>query len=756
MNEKIIKKRITRMIIWVLILTIALGSSVFIIFNTLKKVQTDVNSTKITKRMEEYQKSLERQFESDFQILNTVTPFLGELSQYGTEQWLENLEKANKNNQFIKMAYYTSDKKGVEVDISKEGSQEVDWNSLEQPLQHIIEQAFHENRAISEVYQDEESKEERIGYAVPIYKNRVVVGVLVGINDMNVYENLLQKEKNTVGDFDVYMFDQHGNMLIYPAVENKEEIQYSKLADEEKQKIEAFVAKEKIGSINIKIHNKTYPVYLQAVGVNGWYILYIDSGLEESSSIKTLSIVTGVVVISTLVLYLVFIFLGYRVFLGSIRSLIQVAYYDRLTGSYNIDKFYQEVKELLEKDDNYSLAIINIRRFRHMNDVLGMKKADEILCQVKRILESSIKEKEIFCRHNADLFYILLRESEKEVIKQRMIEIQNNISEISNHIDKNYKITTCVGISVQRKEEYGEKWMAELIHQAEFALKQVDFAHNNQLIFYSNKMYQIDYEQGIIENDMETSLKNGEFRLFLQPKITLKDGTIMGAESLVRWIREDGSMIYPDIFIPAFEKNGFCIELDLYMVEQTCKKLREWMDQGYEPIQLSVNQSKLLFYQSDYIEKLCAIREKYKIPDNFITLEILEGLAADNVDELNQIIKELKEKGFQISMDDFGAGYSSLNVLGSLDIDELKLDRQFLMPTSFMEKENQRAVMKHIVQLAKELSIRIVVEGVETKEDKDFIKSIGCDIGQGYYYSRPIPVEEFEQQFVKKEVVFEV
>ena len=238
--------------------------------------------------------------------------------------------------------------------------------------------------------------------------------------------------------------------------------------------------------------------------------------------------------------------------------------------------------------------------------------------------------------------------------------------------------------------------------------------------------------------------------MFLQPKINLKTGKLGGAEALVRWLKKDGDMIYPNQFIPLFESNGFCARLDMYMVEQVCRRIRKWIDEGIEPIPISVNQSKLLFYEEDYVESLCRLIEKYRIPARLITLEILEGLAIGNVEELNNRISSLQEKGFRISMDDFGSGYSSFNTLGKLKIDELKLDRVFLIEITNEKENRQRIIMEQVVDLTKRLKISTVVEGVETRENEVLIQSFGCDYGQGYYYSRPVSADEFEEKFLKK------
>lgn len=209
-------------------------------------------------------------------------------------------------------------------------------------------------------------------------------------------------------------------------------------------------------------------------------------------------------------------------------------------------------------------------------------------------------------------------------------------------------------------------------------------------------------------------------------------------------------MIYPGQFIPVFESNGFCAELDMYMVEKVCAQIRSWIDQGKKPLPLSVNQSKLLFYEADYIDKLKALLEKYRVPASLITLEILEGLAMENIEELNERIARLTRMGFRISMDDFGSGYSSLNTLASLKINELKIDREFLLRLQNPKEDYRRQliIMNKVVELTKDLQIQTVVEGVETEEDEGLVREMGCDQGQGYYYSRPVSAEKFSEIYV--------
>lgn len=217
---------------------------------------------------------------------------------------------------------------------------------------------------------------------------------------------------------------------------------------------------------------------------------------------------------------------------------------------------------------------------------------------------------------------------------------------------------------------------------------------------------------------------------------------------MVRWKKEDGRMIFPDQFIPLFENNGFCTVLDLYMVEQACRQIRSWMERGITPVPISVNQSKLLFYEPEYVQKLVDLTDRYQISPKMIILEILEGMALENVEELNKKVALLQEKGFRVSLDDFGSGYSSLNTLARLHINELKLDRGFLMNMSLEDQERGTLIIKKVIQMAKDLDISVVAEGVETPEDQELLRALQCDIGQGYLYSKPVEAEEFDEKFM--------
>lgn len=271
---------------------------------------------------------------------------------------------------------------------------------------------------------------------------------------------------------------------------------------------------------------------------------------------------------------------------------------------------------------------------------------------------------------------------------------------------------------------------------------------DTDLCMYDEKLHEQEQLRQYMEAHMHKALQNQEFVVYLQPEKNLCTGLFDGAEALVRWQTKDRGLLFPDTFIPLFEENGFCKKLDLYMIEQACKILRQWIDEGLSPITISVNQTKALFVSDDYVEQLKSITNRYQVPPQYIVLEILEGLSFENIDGLNAQIEALGKAGFLVSLDDFGAGYSSLNTLGKLKIRKVKLDRMFLMDVQKGNYESQKDVMESIFAMAKKLGIETVAEGVETLDDETLVSSMGCNFGQGYYYSKPIPVKNYEEEFL--------
>ena len=437
---------------------------------------------------------------------------------------------------------------------------------------------------------------------------------------------------------------------------------------------------------------------------------------------------------------------GYYSFWKRDKVLAKLAYYDSLTGAYNLSKFKKECNDLLKNYNQYSIIKLDMKNFRMINSRFGKEKGNKILCEMSHILKVNTHEEECYCRDTADSFCLLLKGTN---VSNRLQNILYQIESLSVMLNGEFRIQMRAGIIQCNKEvennDY-DTWMDSVI----FALKEAKKG-NKQILYYDKKLKAKEKIQNYIELYKERALLNGEIQIFLQPKILLESGEVGGAEALIRWIKDDGGMIYPDQFIPFFEQNGFCIQLDLYVLEKVCKKLREWMDNGKKVCPISVNQSRRLFYRSDYIETICHILKYYNISSKWIILEITEDSEIEDIEGMNRIIEQLHQRGFRVSMDDFGSGYSSLNMLGNVKIDELKFDRMFLIGLNREDNIRQKEIIKNMVSFAKTMNITVVIEGVETEEHEAFIKSLHCEYGQGYYYSKPISTKEFEETYLTEE-----
>ncbi|MEG1994533.1 MAG: EAL domain-containing protein, partial [Oscillospiraceae bacterium] len=253
-----------------------------------------------------------------------------------------------------------------------------------------------------------------------------------------------------------------------------------------------------------------------------------------------------------------------------------------------------------------------------------------------------------------------------------------------------------------------------------------------------------------ISNDMNEALKNGQFHVYLQPKFNLHTKEVSGAEALVRWNHPRKGLVPPDDFIPVFEKNGFIQKLDEYVWEKCCQYIRSWLDRGVVPYPISVNMSRVDTLNSQLCDILKEMLDKYNLLPEYLNIEITESAYMENSVQMIETITRLKNIGFKIEMDDFGKGYSSLNMISELPIDKLKLDMSFLQRKR--SKMTSESVIKLIVDLAKTLNLTVVAEGIETKDDLLFLQEIGCEYGQGYYFSKPLPINEFEDLFLAKKL----
>ncbi|MBO5487944.1 MAG: EAL domain-containing protein [Eubacterium sp.] len=416
--------------------------------------------------------------------------------------------------------------------------------------------------------------------------------------------------------------------------------------------------------------------------------------------------------------------------------------YDTLTGLYNIDSFKVEVRKSLEVEETSFLALIctNVSHFERVNNLYGMKRADRILTELANMITTCSLKVKVSCRSVADHFLALVAYEEEA-------ELVGTLSRLCDTFKKKMKsrypdARPRLGIGVYRITDRGEE-VGRMVECANIARKSLRFQKRINIAFYDANVFFRMERVKKIERSMKKAMGNKEFKVYLQPKYNLETGEIVGAEALSRWVHEDGTVEYPDEFIPIFEKNGFIVELDFYMMEAVCDMIKRRLDAGKTCVPISINQSRVLLNNEEYPNRFAKMLKRYSIPPEYLELELTERIFKEDLSEMARIMGELKELGIRWSIDDFGTGYSSLNLLKELPVDIIKIDKSFLDETE--TSETSKIIIRKTVELTQELSKSVVCEGVETESQADYLRGIQCDVAQGYLYARPMPMIEFEQ-----------
>ena len=414
-------------------------------------------------------------------------------------------------------------------------------------------------------------------------------------------------------------------------------------------------------------------------------------------------------------------------------AMVNLLQYDRLTGLYSKEFFYEKVKERLHKEPEKDFTIVssNIENFKLYNDNLGVSAGDNLLRNIARLIQKVSSEDMICGRFGADRFLCML-ESERERKDRERIR-EGYIPVIKNVVMKLgiYEITDRT-VPVE-----------QMCDRALLAGDSIKGQYHRHFAVYDDSLRKKMLREKTITDTMEDSLAEGQFIVYFQPKYSLNEECMAGAEALVRWIHPEWGFMSPGEFIPLFEKNGFIPHLDRYIWEQVCSCLRSWKEKGFPLLPVSVNVSRSDVYQINLVDTLMEITQKYGIDPSYLHLEITESAYAENPDQIISTVDQLRQQGFIIEMDDFGRGYSSLNMLNQMKMDILKLDIKFIQ--NEMEKPANQSILNYVISMSHGIGLSVVAEGVETREQLERLREIGCDYVQGYYFAKPMPSAEYEK-----------
>lgn len=416
---------------------------------------------------------------------------------------------------------------------------------------------------------------------------------------------------------------------------------------------------------------------------------------------------------------------------------------DKLTSLYNREYFCEKVEHRLKFDrfTEYCLIVSDIVNFKLINDLFGTSFGDLVLKRIADELRTKTNDDDIYGRLFNDHFALLMpkrRFNEKIFI--------DGFKSTFNYLN-NFAYSLVCHIGVYDVDDRSLP-VSVMCDRAFLALGTIKNSFSTNVAYYNEELRKDVMKMQELMNDLPLALKYRELSMYLQPQIS-NEGKLLGAEALVRWHHHEKGIIPPSEFIQVVEKIGMISEVDMFIWEEACKKLAEWQKEGGKKSELyiSINISPKDFYIVDVYDVLTKLVEKYQISPHRLNVEITETAIIMDVDRQVKLIDKLRDFGFAIEMDDFGSGYSSLNMLKEINVDVLKIDMAFLQECANHEKSKK--ILENIVHLAKSLGIKVVTEGVEKKEQIDFLTKAGCDIYQGFYYSKPIPVQEFEEKYLK-------
>ena len=427
------------------------------------------------------------------------------------------------------------------------------------------------------------------------------------------------------------------------------------------------------------------------------------------------------------------------------QALSKASSFDSLTGLMKEDYFIDTATKIISrKGDSSKLAItyLDVSNFKYINEAYGYATGDRILCDVADYVSNRVPGVVCTGRFYSDNI-LCLSEYSKQIEDASLVKHVESVNDsLSQYLSEKYSINNIsvrAGIYIIPNRETD---VLQSVSNANMARKLAKSSKGARCIVFNQEMFEKRKRQIRYIQRLDEAIKNEEFYVVLQPKVSGKTNRLVGAEALVRWKTLDGVTIYPDEFVPAFEKDGSIVKLDFFVYEKVMAYIRDRINQGKKVVPISMNVSRAHILTDDFVTRFKALIEKYQIPTQYIELELTESIYLENLSTFNEMIEQLRILGIRISMDDFGSGYSSLNALNDLKIDLLKIDKIFMRDDNL--KESDKTIIRFIIDMAKQLSMKVVCEGVETEAQRSFLNEAGCDIHQGYLYSKPVSISQFD------------
>ncbi len=401
------------------------------------------------------------------------------------------------------------------------------------------------------------------------------------------------------------------------------------------------------------------------------------------------------------------------------------------------------VRILHKTKENYAYVSCDVSDFKYVNETYGYTYGNNALKHIAAVFREELRKGELVSRTTGDHFCILLRYKRKEFLEQRILQMLKLAAEFpeDEHGTNHQAVFKCGVYLIQRDDDINM-----IRARANAARKKNEKGFQNQVVFYNEMDFAEELETKELETEIGRALDRRELQVYLQPKYDIMSEHVIGAEALVRWRHPEKGMLAPGKFIPACEENGSIREVDFYVLEEVCKQLSQWKSEGKKLIKVSTNFSRRHLADKNFVDRLIETVYRYSLEPKNLEIELTESAAYNEMETLLSVMRRIKEAGFGLSMDDFGTGYSSLSLLREMPVDVLKLDKGFLDGCEGFDEatvSRDKRIISHIISMAKDLDISVLAEGVETVQQKEFLKASHCDMIQGYFYAKPMPSQCF-------------
>lgn len=431
------------------------------------------------------------------------------------------------------------------------------------------------------------------------------------------------------------------------------------------------------------------------------------------------------------------------------EKLYELAYCDHLTGLPNRQMFEKNLEDRIElarrKNEKLALLYLDLDNFKNVNDTLGHDFGDRLIKKIGNELMNVVENRNNVARLGGDEFAIILaHENTLEDLRTKIDNIMELLNKLWSIDGNELYVTSSGGVAIYPND--GEN-VQSLFKNADTAMYVAKENNKNCYKFYTHDMNEKSLNYLSMEKDVRKAIANDEFKLYYQPIIDLDANKIVGVEALIRWIHPSKGIIPPMDFLPFAEESGLIIDIGEKVVNKASEQLQKWLDIGCERIKISINLSARQFHQEDLVEKIEKALEKRNLCGNDIIIEITENIAISDLDQSINILKKFKMLGISIALDDFGTGYSSLNYLKRLPVDIIKMDKEFIK--DIHNSPDERSIAKTVIELGHSMNLTLTAEGIETEEQLKVLKAFNCDHGQGYLFSKPLPVEEIEKLLLK-------